>query len=72
MKPNYHLNRKCSTRKTRFETEEQALKFLDNKGIVMRVYDCQICKGYHLTSEKNKNIIEREPKLKSEFVKYIL
>jgi hypothetical protein len=71
MKHKFHLNRKCSTRKTRFETEEQAYKFLEDKGLVMRVYYCQTCHGYHITSQKNIKLLEREVKLKSEFIKFI-
>lgn len=42
-------------RKSRFNTELDARRFLRKKKITMRVYPCFECGGYHITSQLNRD-----------------
>lgn len=45
-------NRSCSTKK-RFRSHEEAKQskstIRNNRDVKLRVYECELCKGYHLT-----------------------
>lgn len=48
-----HAGYRSCARKKRYKTEDEARK--KAKEYEMQYYHCEICGGYHLTKQKNKN-----------------
>lgn len=72
------MSTKCTkTNKTRFPDEDHANKRMNaiqrhpNKQVPTRVYQCEFCRGWHLT-KRPANEVEGSVKLKAQFAQHIL